>query len=228
MSIIISRDGRNARKLEQTVIEQEEYLQQFVHANPEALPLDELKDNLRLLVLAREFSTASGPIDALGVDADGDGEIHVIEAELTKNADRSGETTQARLSRSDLGRICSERVFVNSPMTFSRRFRNYRSAIGDQRCSSLKKFSINHSALDSPISTSANQKPLLAHCFLKGYDVQWIDSSRDIVLADNYDDIFPNRDEIRVRDSEMPSVSEVQSKRPEPVLHACPDLLRIH
>jgi hypothetical protein len=32
MSIIISRDGRSARKLEQTVIEQEEYLQQYIHA----------------------------------------------------------------------------------------------------------------------------------------------------------------------------------------------------
>ena len=51
MSIIISSDGRNARKLEQTVIEEEEYLQQYIHANPEALSLDQLKDNLRLLVL---------------------------------------------------------------------------------------------------------------------------------------------------------------------------------
>jgi hypothetical protein len=93
MSIIISKDGRNARKLEQTVIEQEEYLQQYIHANPEALPLDELKDNLRLLVLAREFNTASGLIDALGVDADG--EIYVIEAKLDKNVDRRRIIAQA-------------------------------------------------------------------------------------------------------------------------------------
>jgi RecB family endonuclease NucS len=78
---------------EQTVIEQEEYLQQYIHANPEALPLDELKDNLRLLVLAREFNTASGPIDALGVDADD--EIYVIEAKLDKNADRRRIIAQA-------------------------------------------------------------------------------------------------------------------------------------
>jgi hypothetical protein len=73
-----------------------------------------------------------------------------------------------------------------------------------------------------------DQKPLLAHCFFEGPDVQWIDGSRNIVLADNYYDIFSDRDEIRVRNREMPSVCEVQSKRPKPVLHAFPDFLRIH
>jgi hypothetical protein len=57
------------------------------------LPLDQLKDNLRLLVLAREFITASGLIDALGVDADG--EIYVIEAKLNRNADRRRIIAQA-------------------------------------------------------------------------------------------------------------------------------------
>jgi RecB family endonuclease NucS len=72
MSIIISKQGKNARRLQRTSIQQEEYLQAYVHNNPDVLPLDELKDNLRLLILAREFNTASGPIDALGVDAEGE------------------------------------------------------------------------------------------------------------------------------------------------------------
>ena len=93
MSIIISKGGENARRLERTVIDQEEYLQQYIHRNPDTLPFDELKDDLRLLILAREFDTASGPIDALGVDADG--EIYIIEAKLDKNADRRRIIAQA-------------------------------------------------------------------------------------------------------------------------------------
>jgi hypothetical protein len=93
MSIIISKQGKNARRLQRTSIHQEEYLQAYVHNNPDVLPLDELKDNLRLLILAREFDTASGPIDALGVDADG--EIYIIEAKLDKNADRRRVIAQA-------------------------------------------------------------------------------------------------------------------------------------
>ncbi len=93
MSIIISKQGQNARRLQRASIQQEEYLQAYIHKNPDVLPLDELKDNLRLLILAREFNTASGPIDALGVDADG--EIYVIEAKLNKNADRRRIIAQA-------------------------------------------------------------------------------------------------------------------------------------
>ena len=86
MGIIISKDGRNAQKLARTVIEQEDYLQQYIYNNPDCLPLDELKDGLRLLILTREFDTPSGPIDALGVDADG--EIYIIETKLYKNPDK--------------------------------------------------------------------------------------------------------------------------------------------
>jgi hypothetical protein len=45
-----------------------------------------LKDNLELLVLAREVRTSSGPIDALAVDQEGD--IYVIETKLYKNPDK--------------------------------------------------------------------------------------------------------------------------------------------
>lgn len=93
MSIIVSKGGGNAQRLSRSAINEEEYLQNYVHNNPEVLPLDELKDNLRLLILAREFNTASGPIDALGIDLDG--EIYIIEAKLNKNADRRRIIAQA-------------------------------------------------------------------------------------------------------------------------------------
>lgn len=86
MSIIISQDGKNAVRLQRTVIEQEGYLQQYIYDNPESLPLHELKDDLQLLILSREFPTTSGPIDALGVDADGD--LYIIETKLYKNPDK--------------------------------------------------------------------------------------------------------------------------------------------
>ncbi|MEJ7577733.1 MAG: hypothetical protein WKF74_12105 [Pyrinomonadaceae bacterium] len=86
MSIIVSKDGKNAQKLERTVIQLENYLQQYIAENPNSLPLYEIDENIKLLVLAREFSTGSGPIDALGVD--GEANIYIIETKLYKNADK--------------------------------------------------------------------------------------------------------------------------------------------
>jgi uncharacterized protein (DUF736 family) len=86
MSIIISQDGKNAVRLQRTIIEKEDYLQQYIYDNPESLPLHELKEDIHLLILSREFPTSSGPIDALGVDADGD--LYIIETKLYKNADK--------------------------------------------------------------------------------------------------------------------------------------------
>lgn len=86
MSIIISEKGMNARKLEPTSIAQEEYLQAYIKNNPHTIPIDEIREDLHLLVLAREFPTGSGPIDALGVDQEGN--IYVIETKLAKNPDK--------------------------------------------------------------------------------------------------------------------------------------------
>ena len=86
VSIIISQAGRNAQRVERTVIQEESYLQQYIYDHPDTLPLQGIKDDLKLLILAREFPTASGPIDALGVD--GDGDIYLIETKLYKNPDK--------------------------------------------------------------------------------------------------------------------------------------------
>ncbi|MBS3821945.1 MAG: hypothetical protein KGY81_09320 [Phycisphaerae bacterium] len=86
MAIIVSKNGRNAQKLEPSSYADEAYLQQYILQNPESLPLDEIDENIRLLVAAREFSTESGPIDALGLD--GDGQVYVIETKLYTNTDK--------------------------------------------------------------------------------------------------------------------------------------------
>ncbi len=39
MSIIVSRDGKNAKKLDRSVIAEESYLQQYIYDNPEACRL---------------------------------------------------------------------------------------------------------------------------------------------------------------------------------------------
>ena len=49
MSIIISRGGKNAKRIERSVIDREEYLQQYIYDNPETLPLHELKDDINIL-----------------------------------------------------------------------------------------------------------------------------------------------------------------------------------
>jgi len=86
MAIIISQSGKNAQKIEQSKFEQEDHLQQYIYNNPESIPLYDIKEDIRLLILVREFGTQSGSIDALGVDADGS--IYLIETKLYKNPDK--------------------------------------------------------------------------------------------------------------------------------------------
>lgn len=86
MPIIISQDGKNAQKINPSSFDREDYLQQYIYDNPDVIPLYEIDDTIRLLVLAREFPTKSGPIDALGIDQQGN--IYVIETKLYRNPDK--------------------------------------------------------------------------------------------------------------------------------------------
>jgi len=86
MTIIVSKNGKNAHRVEKSNFEKEEHLQEYIHDNPECIPLYEIEEDIRLLILAREFPTDSGPIDALGVDKDG--EIYLVETKLYKNPDK--------------------------------------------------------------------------------------------------------------------------------------------
>jgi len=93
MAIIITKQGKNAKKIDKSEFEYEDNLQQYIDDNPESIPLYEIKEDIRVLVLCREFSTSSGPIDALGIDRDGD--IYIIETKLFKNADKRKVVAQA-------------------------------------------------------------------------------------------------------------------------------------
>lgn len=93
MAIIITKNGKNAKKIDKQPFEYENNLQKYIDDNPLSIPLYEIKEDIRVLILAREFSTNSGPIDALGIDNDGD--IYIIETKLFKNADKRTVVAQA-------------------------------------------------------------------------------------------------------------------------------------
>ncbi|MFH1244200.1 MAG: hypothetical protein V1487_01335 [bacterium] len=86
MPIIVSQNGKNATKLDKLSFGLENRLQEYIYDNPESIPLYDIKDDVQLLILAREFATNSGPIDAVGIDRDG--EIYLVETKLYKNPDK--------------------------------------------------------------------------------------------------------------------------------------------
>lgn len=86
MPIVIMKKGQEAKKVKATPVAQEERLQEYIRENPDLIPLDEIREDLRLFVFAREFPTRSGPIDALALDEEG--AIYVIETKLYKNPDK--------------------------------------------------------------------------------------------------------------------------------------------
>ena len=86
MSIIITKDGKNAQKINPSDFGKERHLQQYIYDNPDAIPLYDISEDIRLLILAREFPTKSGPIDAIGTDRDGN--IYLVETKLYRNPDK--------------------------------------------------------------------------------------------------------------------------------------------
>ena len=93
MTIIISSNGSRAVKVDKSSFDKEDYLQNYIYENPESIPLYDIKDDIRLLILAREFSTNSGPIDAIGIDQYG--ELYIVETKLYKNPDKRTVIAQA-------------------------------------------------------------------------------------------------------------------------------------
>lgn len=86
MAIIVSKDGKGAVKLNQTPFGLEDTIQQYIYDNPESIPLYDIRQDIQLLILAREFGTLSGPIDAIGIDREG--ELYLVETKLYKNPDK--------------------------------------------------------------------------------------------------------------------------------------------
>jgi len=93
MSIIISKNGQNAKKIDKSNFQKEDYLQEYIQNNPDSIPIYELKEDKRLFVAKREFPTNAGPIDALAIDKDG--EIYIVETKLYKNPDKRTVVAQA-------------------------------------------------------------------------------------------------------------------------------------
>ena len=86
MAIIVTENGKNAQILEKNDFSSEGELQEYIYENPETIPMYEIDEDIRVLILMREFPTNSGPIDAIGLDANGN--IYIIETKLYKNPDK--------------------------------------------------------------------------------------------------------------------------------------------
>lgn len=93
MSIIISQPGSTTQKIDKSEFDKEGYLQEYIHLNPESIPVYEIEEDKKLFVVAREFPTGSGTIDALAIDKDGD--LYVIETKLFRNPDKRTVVAQA-------------------------------------------------------------------------------------------------------------------------------------
>jgi hypothetical protein len=92
-SFLAGVSSKNAQIIESTGFKQENALQEYIHNNPESIPIYELREDKKLFIISREFSTNSGPIDAIGVDRDGD--VYIIETKLYKNPDKRKVIAQA-------------------------------------------------------------------------------------------------------------------------------------
>jgi hypothetical protein len=112
MAIIISKDGKNAKKVEKTLITKEGYLQKYIYDNPESIPLYDFKEGVQLLILVREFPTNSGAIDALGIDETG--EIYLVETKLYKNPDKRLVVAQVLDYGASLWRSYGDEKFVQT------------------------------------------------------------------------------------------------------------------
>lgn len=86
MAIIVQREGQKAITVHENAFSLESDLQEYIYANPEILPLTDIKEDIQFAVLDKETPVTSGYIDILGVDSDG--EIYIIETKLFKNADK--------------------------------------------------------------------------------------------------------------------------------------------
>ena len=93
MSIIVSHNNKNAKRLDKQEFGLEREIQQYIYDNPDIIPVYEINSDTRLFVAAREFQTNSGAIDALAFDQNGN--IYVIETKLFRNPDKRTVVAQA-------------------------------------------------------------------------------------------------------------------------------------
>jgi len=84
-AILINRDAK-AKKLDPKLVNDERTLRKYILDAAECLTMDEVEEDVRLVVVAREFPAGSGSIDLLAIDQNGG--VYVIETKLYKNADK--------------------------------------------------------------------------------------------------------------------------------------------
>lgn len=72
MPIIISINGKDAKRVLRTIFEKEEELLKYISENPDCIPIEYIKEDVQFIILDREFPVDVGSIDALGVDSEGD------------------------------------------------------------------------------------------------------------------------------------------------------------
>ena len=106
MSIIIRDEKGDFERLDATLFENEDRLQAYITANPEAIPLYTLDEDLQLLMLKREVSTDSGRVDVLGIDQRGG--IYLIETKLHSNPDKRNVVAQILDYGASLWRHCDD------------------------------------------------------------------------------------------------------------------------
>ncbi len=93
MPIVIRKNKERAKVVSESNFSKENAMQKYLIDNPEIVPIYDIEEDARLFVAAREFSTTSGPIDALGFDERGN--IYVIETKLFRNPDKRTVLAQA-------------------------------------------------------------------------------------------------------------------------------------
>jgi hypothetical protein len=86
MSVILLEAGATARKLDVKPLADEKLLQKYIVEDPSCLPVEQIDEELRLVVIAKEFPAGNGFIDALAVDQAG--ALYIIETKLYRGTDK--------------------------------------------------------------------------------------------------------------------------------------------
>jgi hypothetical protein len=85
MPVILLEAGGSARKLDLKPLADEKLLQKYVVENPSGLPFEDLEEEVRLVIVGKDFPAGNGFIDALGVDQTG--ALYLIETKLYRGTD---------------------------------------------------------------------------------------------------------------------------------------------
>jgi len=142
MTIIVTRDGKDPKILKKQDFENEDWLQDYINKVSDSIPL--YGEDTKLFIIDREFSTKSGPIDALGIDVAG--QIYVIETKLDRNSDKRhiiaqlldyGASLWSKTSFDEFFNDVDSRVNKNFGMSFNQKIREFFETDDDDKISSI-------------------------------------------------------------------------------------------